>query len=174
MASEHAALFRSAPALLAAALALSAAGCNTAPFGKVPPVVSAPDQEFWDRLPQAKRVSEDDASRALLEFAGVACKDAPDVRHATLQAHGWLAADDRARPDQPATAGRVAGVLCRMLQIRGGATMRVVGVNARYATRELVHLGILPRDMQPGHQLSGAELTRILGLAERHREHAAR
>lgn len=158
--------------LLAAALA----GCQAAPRTATPVAVKAGDAvSFWEELPRAKVVSRADALRALAEFGAIPGADTAD--HAAhvqaLKDKGWLAADAKAAPDAPATRGEIAAILCPLLKIRGGLSMRIDsfwGVRERYATRELAGLGILPTGSLPSQTISGIDLTRTLAFAAHHQE----
>ena len=44
--------------------------------------------------------------------------------------------------------GDLAVVICRILRIKGGLAMHLLGVNPRYATRELVYRGIYPESSE--------------------------
>lgn len=153
------------------------AGCQSAANRPAAPVpTTAGDAvSFWENLPAARLVRNEDALRALAEFGQL--DKADSLTHAqrvkAMQSKGWLAADAAMPAESAATRGQVAAILCPMLKIKGGLSMRANaywGVSQRYATRELVDLGIFPAASSPAQPLSGLDLLRTLSFAERHLE----
>jgi hypothetical protein len=71
----------------------------------------------------------------------------------------------KAEPDASLTWGRISYMLCRALKIRGGLIMTLTGTTERYAFRECVAKGLMPRGSK-GRYLSGADLMAILYRAE--------
>lgn len=172
MRSDHA-LF---PALL---LVAALAGCAAHPQAAKVPVSAEDPFSFHENLPRAKTVCREDALRALAEVGGL--ENADSASHAdrlkAMTEKGWLSAaaakEAQAAPLEAATRGQVAAVLCPMLHIKGGLSMRMEspwGASERYATRELVGLGLLPPGSSPDQPLSGMEFVRVLSFASRYQE----
>ena len=67
--------------------------------------------------------------------------------------------------DAPVRRGTLAVALARALGIQGGLTMRVFGIQPRYAVRELQYAGVYPPS-SPQQTFSGAEFLGIIGRAE--------
>jgi hypothetical protein len=121
---------------------------------------------FWHELALREAVSNNEAMHALVRLAG-----GDDPADSYLQRRQWLIdqgllADDFNEPaDAPATRGMVAQVLCNILDIDGGLTMRLIGPHPRYATRELVFLDIYePSSPQQG--FSGIQFVEVINEAE--------
>jgi hypothetical protein len=64
--------------------------------------------------------------------------------------------------------GQFAYMLCRVLDIKGGLTMRIIGTTERYALRELIYMDMMPRVNQAKY-VSGIEILGVLSRAERYR-----
>jgi hypothetical protein len=121
---------------------------------------------FWHSLADEPVCSNDAAFHGLLLYFDNTDNSADyPARVALLKSRGMLLSGF----DQPADAaiqrGTLAVALCRALQIKGGATMRVLGPTDRYALRELQFMGLFP----PGSQqqtFSGNEYVGIIGKIE--------
>ena len=72
-------------------------------------------------------------------------------------------------PNKLVNRGQVAYMLCKVLGIRGGLTMRVFGVSERYGFRECLYLGLMPVGSQ-WDKVSGSELMGILAQAAEYQE----
>lgn len=128
------------------------------------------EMDFWDGLAVQRAVSNRDAIHALLlSYGGKATGAAADwaTELKAAQQRGWVEADADPNPNETARVGMVARAVCLQANIKGGATMRVLGTSERYAVKELNYLGWLP-DMSPGQALSGAQLLAVLSRAEEH------
>ncbi len=174
MRSKHA--FKHTFGFTLVALAMLA-GCQSESGRPGTPVATTAGEpvSFWENLPATRTVCGQDALRALSEFGKLDRAD--ELGHAerikAMQAKGWLKADAAIAPEAAITRGQVAAILCPMLGIKGGLSMRANsywGVSERYATRELVDLGIFPPASSPAQTLSGLELLRTLSFAERQLE----
>ena len=149
---------------------LAAVGCETT--HRASPLITEYDQanaeaelDFWHGLAQQPITTNNDAFHGLIELA-----HEQDPAGSYEERVGWLKGEGLLDDsfDAPADAavkrGTVAQVIARILKIKGGVTMRLVGAHPRYATRELVYLDI----MEPGtaHQsLSGIEFVGAVGRA---------
>ncbi len=69
----------------------------------------------------------------------------------------------------PLTKGTLAFMLCKALGIKGGFTMSILGASRRYALREAIYLGLMPRG-SPGQFVSGRELIDVITNAEIYKE----
>lgn len=122
--------------------------------------------DFWHQLALREAVSNNEAMHALVRLAsGDDPTDSYLQRRQWLIDQGHLAADFNGPANAPATRGMVAQVLCNVLQIEGGLTMRLIGPHPRYATRELVFLDIYePSSPQQG--FSGIQFVEVINEAE--------
>jgi hypothetical protein len=64
----------------------------------------------------------------------------------------------------------LAQILCRILDIKGGVTMRLIGAHPRYALRELTYMEIMPTNSSPQQGLSGIEFVGVINKAEAYSE----
>ena len=123
--------------------------------------------DFWDTLETQPVTTNDDALHGLLLFV----EHSPvattwDERVAAARAAGWLSSDNTPPPAlESAQMGFVAPIVCEILQVQGGLSMRLWGRTPRYSTRELVHMGLIP-GITEHEALSGAEFIALLSAAE--------
>lgn len=157
--------------LLAAAIIITAAGCQQARIGQ--PLTDthggpAFEQQmaFWHELNERPITSNDEAFHALLLFFdGEVTKTTYQERVRELKVRRWLPDGFDEDPDVAVRRGVVAVALARALDIDGGVVMRVTGPNPRYATREVVYLNLFPPSTE--HQtFTGAQFVGVIGRAE--------
>jgi hypothetical protein len=71
--------------------------------------------------------------------------------------------------DEPAdlavSRGTLAVAITRLISLKGGVTMRLLGPTPRYAVRELMFVGVYPTS-SPNQTFSGAEYVGIIGRVE--------
>ena len=122
--------------------------------------------EFWHTLASQPITSNDDAFHGVLLFLDGA-DPGPDyaARVESLKSRKLLPANFDEPAEQAVNRGTLAVVLSKALKIRGGVVMSVTGANPRYATKELVFLGIFPPS-SPNQTFSGSEFLGIVGKAE--------
>lgn len=147
------------------------AGCETARVDRtlvsqLPGNDEDAQLEFWHSLAEQKVTSNDDAFHGLLLFLDEKdeSNDYAD-RVAGLKARKLLAASFNEPAEKAVDRGTLAVALSRALKIRGGVVMSLTGPSPRYATRELVFLGIFPPS-SPNQTFSGTEYLGIIGKAE--------
>jgi hypothetical protein len=157
--------------MAAGLLGVGALGCQTAHVDK--PLTaelgsSDPDTqlEFWHTLAQQQVTSNDDAFHGLLLFLdGTDASNDYDGRVETLKSRKLLPSGFSQPAEQAVDRGTLAVALSRVLKIRGGLVMALTGPSPRYATKELVFLGIFPPS-SPNQTFSGTEYLGIIGKAE--------
>jgi hypothetical protein len=122
--------------------------------------------EFWHTLAQQPVTSNDDAFHGLLLFLDGA-DPGPDyaARRAALKDRRLLPKGFDAPAEQAVDRGTLAVALSRALGVRGGIMMSISPSCPRYATKELVFLGIYPPS-SPNQTFSGTEYLGIIGKAE--------
>ena len=122
--------------------------------------------EFWHTLAQQPVTSNDDAFHGLLLFLD-GTDPAGDYagRVAALKERRYLPRNFDQPAEQAVDRGTLAVALARALEIRGGVVMSLTGKTPRYATKELVFLGIYPPS-SPNQTFSGTEYLGIIGKAE--------
>lgn len=156
-------------------LSLAAVGCQTA---TVPSTVvsqhggAEPEAqlEFWHALAEAPLTSNDDAFHALLlAFNGEDPAGDYHARVELLRSKGWLPAGFGAPAEAAVERGTLAVALTEILGIDGGVMMNLLG-GPRYATRELQHKNVYPRNSSPNQTFSGAEFVGIIARAEEHQQ----
>ena len=122
--------------------------------------------EFWHTLAEQPVTSNDDAFHGLLLFLD-GTDPATDYagRVAALKERHYLPEGFDQPAEQAVNRGTLAVALARALEIRGGIIMSLTGKTPRYATKELVFLGIFPPS-SPNQTFSGTEYLGIIGKAE--------
>jgi hypothetical protein len=122
--------------------------------------------EFWHTLAQQPVTSNDDAFHGLLLFLD-GTDPGPDyaARVAALKDRRLLPRGFDAPAEEAVDRGTLAVALSRALEIRGGVIMSLTGTTPRYATKELIFLGIYPPS-SPNQTFSGTEFLGIVGKAE--------
>ena len=152
--------------LIALAAGALAQGCGTArvkqPLTTTLPV-NASQTEFWHQLYDRPLVSNDEAFHALLMYLD-GKHDGRDYagRVAAMKARGLLPEGFDKPADEAIDKGTLGLALVRVLDLRGGLTMTLLGPSERYAVRTLQHHGVYPAS-SPNQVLSGEEFVAIIG-----------
>ncbi len=155
-------------------LVVSLGGCAPAgvrgvrAFEDLPPAEGevASDAEFFFELSEKKYCSTDDAYRGMLYLIdGTDTSKDFEKRTARLVMHGVANKNWKHSPNAVVTKGKMAYMLVRALEIRGGVMYNITNGCPRYALRELIHKGIIKGGTEHS-KLSGAEYVGILGRAD--------
>ncbi len=126
----------------------------------------ASDAEFLFELSETKYCSTDDAYRGMLYLIdGTDTSRDFEERTARLVMHGVIKKSWTHNPNTVATKGKVAYMLVRALEIRGGVMYNITNGCPRYALRELIHNGMI-KGGRENSKISGAEYVGILGRAD--------
>lgn len=161
-------IFTIATLLTTAALLV---GCGTA---KVAHPLTAelsgndPDSqiEFWHTLAHRPVTSNDEAFHGLLLFVNGE-DPAQDYagRLAALHERQMLPKGFDSPAEEAVQRGTLAVAFCRLLEVKGGVMMHVVGPMPRYATRELQYMNIFPPS-SPRQTFSGNEFLAVIARVE--------
>lgn len=151
---------------------LASAGCKVATVQQtVVSQLEAPgspegQMEFWHRLAEQPLTSNDDAFHGLLLFADGG-DDSADyaARVARLKQRGLLPAWFDAPATEAVQRGIVAMAMLKLIDERGGLMLRLLGPTPRYATREAVHLGLMPAS-SPRQTFTGGQFVGVIGRVE--------
>lgn len=157
-----------APALVALALALAACERSRVEDSAVDRFPASKDElEFLDALDKQMVVTNDDALHGLIAFAdGTDLSAGYEGRVEVAKKKRWIP-DSWSRPaDESAQVGWMAVAGCRILNVKGGLTMRLTGPTPRYATKELVFMDVLPLRTE-NQSLSGREFVDYLNRLNR-------
>lgn len=151
------ALTRLAALLVVAALA----GCaRTAVERSVVDDRFGDEQAFWTDLETRRVVTNNDALHGFFITADGADPHATyEDRLLAARERGWIreAFEPASRPaNESATVGDLSVLACRIANVKGGLTMRLLGPTPRYAAKELVYMGVLP-DRGENQSMSGLE-----------------
>ena len=126
----------------------------------------ASDAEFLFELSEKKYCSTDDAYRGMLYLIdGTDTSKDFEERTARMVMHGVANKSWKHNPNAVVTKGKVAYMLVRTLEIRGGVMYNITNGCPRYALRELIHKGIIKGGIEHS-KVSGAEYVGILGRAD--------
>jgi hypothetical protein len=163
-----------AKALVIVALALLVFACGCQPKTHVPESltqklggVEVDDQmEFWHQLADKRMTSNDDAFRGLLLYMdGKDQAKSYEDRIANLRSRKMLPKGFDEPADLAVSRGTLAVAISRLISLKGGVTMRLLGPSPRYAVRELMFVGVYPTS-SPNQTFSGAEYVGIIGRVE--------
>jgi hypothetical protein len=126
--------------------------------------------DFWHGLSDRKIVTNNEMAHALIEFANETDpNETYEQRVAWLKEKKYLDGSFEAAGNASAQRGTIAQIICRICDIKGGLTMRIIGAHPRYALHELVDLNLIaPSSAQQG--ISGIEFVGLIGRAELHME----
>ena len=157
--------------LLILAALLAVGGC-AAPRVKEPMVETLkkddPDtqMEFWHTLGDRPMTSNDDAFHGLLLYLdGKDSYANYDARVEELKSRKILPSWWKGASDEALRRGTLAMAIVKVTDIHGGVMLTVLGPTPRYATRELVYLGVYPPS-SPNQTLTGSEYVGIIGRLE--------
>jgi hypothetical protein len=151
--------------------ALLATGCKSAyvddpltqKFGGGDP---ESQMEFWHQLSERPLTANDEAFHGLLLYVdGNDPNENFEQRVAAMKARKMLSKNFDQPANQAVHRGVLAMAICRALDIRGGVNMHLLGPTPRYATRELMWVGIYPVS-SPRQTFSGTEFLGIMGRVE--------
>jgi hypothetical protein len=127
-------------------------------------IVSSVD--FWHELTSRSAVTNNEGLHGLILFAD---DDDPnetyEQRVEYLTALGWLPEGFDEPGDLAMQRGTLAKALSHALEIEGGVMMGLTGKSPRYATRELVFLGIMPQGTEQ-QVLSGYQYVGVISEAQ--------
>lgn len=126
------------------------------------------DFDFWDVLAKQSVVTNDDALHGLLLLSdGKDPCTTYECRYETAANKGWFEGSWGGMPpaDESARVGWIAVAACKILDIKGGLTMRLFGDSPRYCSRELTFMGLLP-SVSENEALTGLEFTALVDNVE--------
>jgi len=125
---------------------------------------------YLRRIYEKDRASYGDACRAILSVIKDEHTDADfGAIVGDLSGRGIVVADWGLDEAGPLTKGTLAYMTCRALDIKGGVTMRIFGINRRYALRECVHRGLIAAGTTDEF-VTGRELIDVVTNAGIHKE----
>ena len=126
----------------------------------------AAQMEFWHTLSEQRITSNDDALHGVLLFAdGQDPVGDYEARVQNLKDRGWLPAQFDQPANQAISRGTLAVILVKLLDIKGGLTMRLIGPRPRYAVRELRFVGLYPPS-SPHQTFTGQQFVSLIGRVE--------
>jgi hypothetical protein len=121
---------------------------------------------FMEDISKRTVVANDEGLHALFALADAGDRNRTyEERVDVAKSRGWLSKDWDEPGDLAMQRGTLARCMVVMCRIQGGVMLRVLGPTARYATRELVYLDILPQGTEE-QTLSGPELVGALNKAQ--------
>lgn len=121
---------------------------------------------FWHTLASRPVTSNDEAFHGLLLYVdGEDKAGSYDERVQSLKARKMLPRSFKAPADVAVTRGDLAVAVCRILEIKGGAMMRLTNAHPRYAVKELEFQEVYPSS-SPHQTFSGNEFLGIIGRIE--------
>ena len=157
--------------LIVLAIAMLVGGCKSAfvsdpltqKFGGDDP---EQQMEFWHQLSERPLTCNDEAFHGLFLYVdGTDPHENYEQRVAAMKERKMLSKGFDQPANQAVWRGVLAVAICRALEIKGGVNMHLLGPTPRYATRELMFVGIYPTS-SPRQTFSGTEFLGIMGRVE--------
>jgi len=125
---------------------------------------------YLRRIFEKDRASYGDACRAVLSVIKNEHSDADFAAVVgDLSGRGVVNPEWGLQESSLLTKGTLAYMVCQALEIKGGVTMRLFGINRRYALRECVHQRLMQRGTTDEY-VSGRELIDVITNATVHKE----
>jgi len=125
---------------------------------------------YLRRIFEKDRATYGDACRAILSILKAEHTDADFAANVgDLTGRGVVSADWGLQESSLLTKGTLAYMLCQALDIKGGVTMRLFGINRRYALRECIHRRLIERGTVDEY-VTGRELIDVVTNAAIYRE----
>jgi len=125
---------------------------------------------YLRRIFEKDRATYGDACRAVLSMLKDEHTDADfGAVSGDLSGRGIVSADWGLQEGSLLTKGTLAYMLVQALEIKGGLTMRIFGVNRRYALRECQHRRLIVGGVTDEY-ITGRELIDVITNATVHRE----
>jgi hypothetical protein len=125
---------------------------------------------YLRRIFEKDRASYGDACRAVLSVIKDEHSDADFTANVgDLSGRGVVNSEWGLQESSLLTKGTLAYMVCQALEIKGGVTMRIFGINRRYALRECIHRRLIaggPVD----EYVTGRELIDVITNATIHKE----
>jgi len=122
------------------------------------------------RIFEKDRASFGDACRAILSILKDEHTDADfSAISGDLSGRGIVSADWNLQETSLLTKGTLAYMLCQALELRGGLTMRLFGINRRYALRECQQRRLIVGGVTEEY-VTGRELLDVITNVTVHRE----
>lgn len=140
------------------------------------PAIPETDAEFFAELGFKPVATASDTARAfvILVSEGKELGGDYDRCRATLREQGILPDDwlDTADPSDPTTKGHLARLVCKVLDLKGGLWMRLLGPQPRIALQECAYLNLMTRGAVYRHVMGG-ELVGVVDRVDRFRSRGA-
>lgn len=125
---------------------------------------------YLRRIFEKDRATYGDACRAMLSLLKDEHTDADFATiSGDLSGRGVVSADWNLQEPSLLTKGTLAYMVCQSLGMKGGLTMRVFGMNRRYALRECQHHGLIAGGTTDEY-VSGRELIDVITNAAVYKE----
>jgi hypothetical protein len=125
---------------------------------------------YLRRIFEKDRASYGDACRAVLSVIKDEHSDADfGVISGDLGGRGVVNAEWGLQESSLLTKGTLAYMVCQALEIQGGVTMRIFGINRRYALRECLHRRLIAGGTTDEY-VTGRELIDVITNATIHKE----
>jgi len=156
---------------MCASVTAVASGCGRSTIGdplatEFDPADPVAKANFWHELPGRSAVSNNEGIHGVLSLvednaAPVTYEDR--VRH--LKELGWISEKFDEPADMAMRRGTLAEILAHALEIKGGVMMQLTDKHPRYATRELVYLGVMG-DGTDNQVISGLDYVGVISKAQ--------
>jgi len=154
-------------------LAAGMAGCSAQPVQIAGAESARPADDgspgYLDRISSQPEVSENDALRGMLMLLDGDDKAKTfQARVEALGGRGIVSRTWRHDADRALTKGRLAYMVCRACEIRGGVIMLLTGPSQRYCLRELQYMDMMSPGT-PAATVTGMEFVAVISRADTYR-----
>ncbi len=153
-------------------LTAAAIGCQTGEpaLEKGDVIIGGTDSaDYIDSLSSTETVTEALAVEGILQVLGEEKKRTFADAVAYLKEKGIVGDKWSFKGDRNVTKGRVAYMVCRACDVKGGVTLRIFGPSPRYCLKELQYMGFMTEG-QMYNTVSGMEYLAILSRADEFRQ----
>jgi len=125
------------------------------------------DVAFWHRLPERSAITNDEGLHGLLGFVYGEDPAKTYAERVKLAVEKDLLPEGFNEPlNATMTRGTLAYALAKYLDVKGGVMMSLTGGSARYATRELTYMGLLPEDSTVNQSISGLDFVGVISKVQ--------
>lgn len=156
---------------LACAAALSLAACTRTMVENrldttYDPADMTAELDFWHKLPGRSAVTNDEGLHGVVLMAeGEDATGSYEARVAHLKEKGWIPKNFDEPPEMAMQRGVLAMALAHALDIDGGIMFSLTNKHPRYATRELVYIGLMGHGTEQ-QVISGIDYVGVMSKAQ--------
>lgn len=128
---------------------------------------SSSELAYWHSLPSRSAVSNDEGLHGLILLSDTEdTTGSYEARVALAKQRRWLGEGFEEEANLAMQRGTLARAVAVICNVRGGVMMQLVGPTPRYATRELVAMGMIPEGSSENQSITGLEYMSVITQAQ--------